>query len=365
MNVLHVSTAMTWRGGEGQIASLLEESLRLNVGAGLYAAAGSAMERYAGEKGIPTFSFRKRSSFDLPAARRLARTVRKGKFDLIHTHDSHAHTLAVLSASLFGNPLPILVSRRVDFPISTGLLGRWKYRHPNVRGYVCVSGAIRQVMLQGVIPSGLLHIVRSGIDLGKFEGRGDGRLRREFGIPDDLPLIGNVSAIAPHKDYPTFVRTAERFLRGGGRGKFLIVGGDSGEEKAVRSLVRELGLEDHIIFTGFRTDVPDILPELDLFLITSRTEGLGTTILDAFAAGVPVAATAGGGIPELVEHEVTGLLADPGDDRVLAGYLERLLRDDELRGRLIRNGRARVREFSKERTAERTVEIYGKVVGDR
>ena len=129
--------------------------------------------------------------------------------------------------------------------------------------------------------------------------------------------------------------------------------------------MRELGLEDHIIFTGFRTDVPDILPELDLFLITSRTEGLGTTILDAFAAGVPVAATAGGGIPELVEHEVTGLLADPGDDRVLAGYLERLLRDDELRGRLIRNGRARVREFSKERTAERTVEIYGKVVGDR
>ena len=126
----------------------------------------------------------------------------------------------------------------------------------------------------------------------------------------------------------------------------------------MRGLVQEKGLQNDLIFTGFRNDVPDILPEVDLFLITSKTEGLGTTILDAFAAGVPVVATKAGGIPEIVRHRETGLLADLGDSQVLATYLHEMLNDAALRGGIIERSKQWVRMFSKEKVAEETLKIY-------
>ncbi|MCB0713501.1 MAG: glycosyltransferase family 4 protein [Ignavibacteriae bacterium] len=358
MRVLHISTPSTWRGGEQQVFWLLSEQRRQGLKVGLMTPTGSVLGEKAKEAEPLLFSFRRRGAFDPVAAWHLRRICRGEQFDIIHAHDSHAHTLAVLSASLFGNPLPVFVSRRVDFPASSGGLGKSKYHHPKVKGFICVSKAIKSVMLKSGIDAAKLHVVRSGIDIKRFEGRGDGRLRREFGIPPDVPIVANLSAIAPHKDYPTFVKAAEYFLATNGRARFLIIGGDGGEEETMRGLVQEKGLQNDLIFTGFRNDVPDILPEVDLFLITSKTEGLGTTILDAFAAGVPVVATKAGGIPEIVRHRETGLLADLGDSQVLATYLHEMLNDAALRGGIIERSKQWVRMFSKEKVAEETLKIY-------
>ncbi|MGE3802685.1 MAG: glycosyltransferase family 4 protein [Candidatus Kapaibacterium sp.] len=359
MKVLHISTPSTWRGGEQQVFWLLSEQRRQGLKVGLLTPTGSLLGEKAKEAKHSLFSFRRRGAFDPVAAWHLRRICRGEQFDIIHAHDSHAHTLAVLSASLFGNSLPIFVSRRVDFPASSRGLGKRKYHHPKVKGFICVSEAIKNVMLKSGVDGAKLHVVRSGVDIDRFVGRGDGRLRREFGIPPDVPIVANFSAIAPHKDYPTFVRAAEHFLATNGRARFLIVGGDGGEEEAIRLLVREKGLQDDIIFTGFRNDVPDILPEVDLFLITSKTEGLGTTILDAFAAGVPVVATKAGGIPELVHHGETGLLADIGENQLLAEQIHQLLGDASLRKKIIQQSKQLVRTFSKKRVADETLRVYG------
>ena len=121
-------------------------------------------------------------------------------------------------------------------------------------------------------------------------------------------------------------------------------------------------MQKHILFLGFRQDIPEILPELDAFLITSETEGLGTTILDAFACRVPVVATAGGGIPEIVKHNQTGMLAAVHDADTLATHILNVLTVDTLRSRLVANATEFLQEFTKEKTAHKTLAVYQEIL---
>jgi glycosyltransferase involved in cell wall biosynthesis len=133
----------------------------------------------------------------------------------------------------------------------------------------------------------------------------------------------------------------------------------------VEARVRALGLAERFSFLGFRADVPELLPELDVFVLTSRQEGLGTSILDAQASGVPVVATAAGGIPEAVLDGETGLLAPPGEAAALADRILRVLDDAALRERLVSAAARRVREeFGTDALAERTLAIYREVAGE-
>ncbi|MFQ5447696.1 MAG: glycosyltransferase family 4 protein, partial [Saprospiraceae bacterium] len=252
--------------------------------------------------------------------------------------------------------------RRVDFPAGGHFLSRWKYNHPAVAKIVCVSAFIKNLMAPALRDPGNLAVVHSGRDLEKFHpGKNAGLLRAEFGISKKEFIIANIAALAPHKDLPTFVKTAEILVNEGFPARFLLIGGEGGEEQNIRRLIREKGLEAHVLLTGFRNDVPKILPEIDGLLFTSKTEGLGTSLLDAFAAGVPVVATAVGGIPEIVEHGVSGMLATPGDAPALARLLKEVMTDAELRQNLVRQAKAKVRLFSKEKMAEKMISVYSSI----
>jgi glycosyltransferase involved in cell wall biosynthesis len=133
-------------------------------------------------------------------------------------------------------------------------------------------------------------------------------------------------------------------------------------EPEIRDLIASKNLEQHFSLTGFRGDVDKLLPGLDIFLFTSKQEGFGTSLLDAFAAGVPVVATKVGGIPEIVQNEVNGLLAEAGDSEALAKQVLKLLQDPQLRQRLKRAALQRVRSFSTEKMAERTREVYQSLI---
>lgn len=361
MKVLHVSTPRTWRGGEQQLAYLIGELAAMGVQNRVFTPEGSAVDRYCTEHVVPHTTFRRRSSLDFAGAAALSRLARETGADLLHAHDSHAHTLVCLAASFFGMRAPAVVSRRVDFPVR-GALSRWKYNHRSVKAVLCVSEEIRRVMLPAVADPSRLIVVHSGIDTEKFPKEAEGRLRREYGIPPERPIVANVAAIAPHKDYPTFVRAAELMTAEGCNAQFLIIGGDGGEERLVRDMIAERGLSERILLTGFRDDIPEVLPEIDLLMFTSKTEGLGTTILDAFAAGTPVVAAAGGGIPEIVLHERTGLLVPVGDPAAMAAAARRVLDDSVLRDRLVRNAREFVADFSRTATAQKTLDVYRDVL---
>lgn len=360
LNILHLSSPKSWRGGERQLAFLVEELREMGTSQAVFCSRGSAMEKWCQQNGVQSFTFRKTFSVNPVTAWKLAKICRRHNFNRLHAHDSHSHTAAVLAASWFGCKVPLIVHRRVDFPIGGNFLSKWKYNHPSVHRIICVSHFVKNLITPALHNPEKVTVVHDGIDLTLFSKNSKPKSQNSLpaGVQGKLVTIGNVAAIAPHKDYFTFVRTAEVLIQGGLKAKFLIIGGDGGEEAAIRDFIAEKKLGEHVQMLGFRTDVLELLSQLDLLLFTSKTEGLGSSLLDAFAAGTPVVATKAGGIPEIVEHEVTGLLAPVGDANTLAKQVIRMLNDDALRERILANAKEKVKSISKRKMAEKTIVNY-------
>ncbi len=362
IRLLHLSTPFSWRGGEQQLAYLVEElEKKEGIEQFVMCPKGSAMEAYCQKKGIVYKAIRKISPFNPIFAYQIKHFCQQKNINLLHLHDAHAHTLAVLSASLFGNKTPMILSRKVDFPIRDNWFSQFKYNHPSIRRIVCVSKAIEKIVGAAIQQSSICTTIYDGIDLTRFESKRGGDtsiLRKEYAISEQELLIGNVAALADHKDYFTFVNTAEILLQKGVKAKFLLIGGDGGQKEAIKQYIQQKKISKHCILTGFRKDIAEVLPELDLFLMTSKTEGLGSSLLDAYICGVPVVATAAGGIPEIAKHGETALLAPVQDASTLANHVCNLLNNKDLQKKITKNAQTFVQQFSKEKMATQMLAIY-------
>lgn len=342
------------------MAYLLEELRAQNIQQFVVCRKNSAMQKFCEEKGFRYAAANKKSSIDLRYSKSCAAYVKRFEPHIVHAHDSHAHSLALYSKIFLRPKLRLIVSRRVDFPVGKGASAKWKYRNAEVRRILCVSNAIREIMKQSV-DSAKLEVVYSGIDLRRFNKAPDGRLRELAELDPEIKLVGNVAALAPHKDYSTFLAAAAAILRTRTDVHFFIIG--KGElESEMKQIVKERGIEDDITFCGFREDIPVILPELDVFLITSETEGLGTSILDAFACRVPVVATAAGGIPELVINKKTGLLRNVKDPSALAEAVCEILKNPQEAKSYVANAFEHLEGFSRSATAAKTLSVYKQIL---
>ncbi|HNI46191.1 MAG TPA: glycosyltransferase, partial [Chitinophagales bacterium] len=279
----------------------------------------------------------------------------------------HAQQFATIAADIFGNFVPIVLSRRVDFPIQNNWYSYYKYNHPQIKRIICVSDAIRQIITPSIRKSEKVCTVHSGIDFDRFDTatpNAASNLRQQYQIPAATLLIGNVAALADHKDYFTFIDTAQILLEAGLNAVFWAIG--EGEQRQVlQQYAQTKGVTDRLIFTGFRADIPQILPQLNLQLVTSKTEGLGTAVADAMYCRIPVVATAAGGIPELIEHGKTGLLAPVQDAPALAKHVQQLLQQKAWQQSMIDNAYRKVVEhFSLQSMAKKTWQVYAEVVPD-
>ncbi|MFI5164697.1 MAG: glycosyltransferase, partial [Bacteroidia bacterium] len=274
MKLLHVSTPLSWRGGEQQLAYLLEGAPQNEMKQMVLCPAGSVMEVFCKKRSIQHVVFSKGFLPDLFLAKKIAVICREQNINLVHLHDSHAHTAAVLSCMLFQNKAPLILSRKVDFPIGGNLFSAYKYNHSSIKKIICVSEKIKEIIAPAIRNQSLLAVVHDGIDLEKFAFQKSNILRKEYRITDDELLVANVAAIAPHKDHFTFVDTAEFLLKKKFKAMFFIIG-DGPERKQIEKYITGKNLQKQVILTGFRNDIPQILPEIDIFLFTSKTEGLG------------------------------------------------------------------------------------------
>jgi glycosyltransferase involved in cell wall biosynthesis len=364
MTIIHLSTPRTWRGGEQQLLYLAGELERARVRQVLFCPEGSVLgERYKALTGRRPVTFHPGTPLNLSALIPLSALVQRVPDPILHTHDSHANTIAWLAARFFGIKAPVVVGRKVDFPVGRSWFSRRKYNYSSVARIVCVSERIREIMEPAVRDRSKLIVVHDGVDPDRFPERtSPGILRREYHLPAEAVLAGNVAAIAPHKDYFTFVDTAEILCSRHSSLRFFIIG-DGPQRTDIENYIRRKNLGERIIMTGFREDLPEILPELDIFLMTSKTEGLGSSILDAYLCRVPVVATAAGGIPEIVTDGETGLLAPVQNAAALADAVERLLDNPGLREKLVEGASLRVKGFTKEVMAGKMMQIYTEVSG--
>ncbi len=363
MKILHLSSEKSWRGGEQQMAYLIEQLKLLGVESHVAARSNSAFEKWCLANNIPFLSIPYNNVFDISSALKLKSYCSKNSFDFIHMHSSRSHGLALLANAL-GNSVPLILSRRVDFPIKANFFSKRKYNHALIKNIICVSNKIKDIVSESISNPEKCVTVYDGVDLNRFHGKGmRGKIRKELGISDEFKLIGNIAAIAPHKDYFTFLDTV-KILSSKIKAKYLIAG-EGPLRKEIENRIVELELQNDVFVLGFRKDVENVFADLDLLLYTSKEEGLGSTLLDAMAYGLPIVAAEGGGIPEIVKSEFNGLTAPVQDSQKLSEHVVRMLSDNALREKLVLNAKEFVKDFSKEAMAKQTLAIYKQVLAHK
>lgn len=357
---LHIDTARTWRGGQNQVLVTVLGLRALGHRTVLVAHSAGELRQRAKE-GLDLIPLAPRTEMDLGAAWRLSRVIKQLRPDIVHAHDPHGVAMAALALSMstqLAKP-PLIASRRVDFRLRGSTLSRWKYRQ--VDCFICASAAIRTLLVSDGVPEARAVTVHEGIDLDRVAAAPPANLHEELWLPHDAPIVGNVAALAPHKGQRHLVEAAALVVRQLPDARFVIVGEGELRESLERH-IKEHHLEKHVLLAGFRPDVLSIHKAFDVFVMSSVTEGLGTSLLDAMAAGKPIVATSTGGIPEVVVDDETGILVPPRDHQAMADAIVRLLNDAPLRQRMGQAGLKRVRQkFSAERMVKNTLRVYQRV----
>src|SRR5512136_1892018 len=351
---VQIDTAQTWRGGQNQVFLTTLGLRALGHRVVLVAHPDGELRRRA-EEGGEVLPLAPAGELDFGTGWRLSRVLRDLAPDVVHAHDPHAVAVASVALSIGTRvPPPVLVaSRRVDFHIRGNSFSRWKYRQ--VDGFIAASEAIRSMLVEDGIPRERTCTVHEGIDVERVASVPPANVRAEFWMPTHAPVVGNIGALVPHKGQRYLIDAAPLVMRECPDVRFVIVG--EGELRpALEHQIRDLHLERHVILTGFRTDVLSLLKGFDLFVMSSVTEGLGTSLLDAMAAARPIVATTAGGIPEAVVDGETGLLVPTRDAHGLAEAMITLLGNPAECERMGRAGLARARErFSAARMVAETL----------
>jgi glycosyltransferase involved in cell wall biosynthesis len=363
---LHIDTARTWRGGQNQVLLTVNGLRELGHRAALVAHPDGELRRRAAE-GLELIPLAPRTEMDLSAAWRLSRVVKQLRPDVIHAHDAHGIAMASLALS-FGassskgpSAPPLVAARRLDFHLRGNSFSRWKHRQ--VDCFIAASEAIRQMLLADGVPADHTVTVHDGIDVDHVVAAPPVNVHEAFWLPHQAPVVGNVAALVPHKGQRHLVEAAHLVVREVPDARFVILGEGELRESLERQ-VRDYHLEKHVLLPGFRTDVLGCIKGFDLFVLSSVTEGLGTSLLDAMACSRAIAATRAGGIPEVVIDGENGLLVPPRDHAAMASAIVRLLNDPALRQRMGEAGLSRVRSrFTVERMVAATADVYARVAG--
>jgi glycosyltransferase involved in cell wall biosynthesis len=318
--------------------------------------------------GVRVVPLRWRAGLDPSAVYGLAREISGGGWDVIHAHSSHALQASLLALALAGGRSALVASRRLDFPLRSPAV----WRRADV--VLAVSGPVRDVLLAAGLEPARVRVVHDGVELdhggtqpeprgdGPARPAGDGRLREAAGAAADEPLVGTAGALVGHKDHATFLRAAALVASRRPAVRFVIAG-EGPLRPDLERLAAELGLGPRLSLPGHVPDVARSLGDLDLFVLASSGEGLGSASLEAMAAGVPVVLSTAGGLAEVAGDVLPSV--PPGDPEALGASILALLEDPASRERAASAGGERVRGFSSAAMAARTLDAYRAVVGRR
>jgi len=302
----------------------------------------------------------KRPGLDWRMVGAIRRAARSLGTELIHAHNEGPALYAGLAGRLAG--LPVVTTRH---GLSFHHQNLWLRRAAGLLTHctVCVSRQVQELALKrDRLPASRLVTIHNGVDLSAFQPQKNPALRRQvrksLGLDPQRPLVISVGRLAPEKDYPTLLAALERLP-----GAQLLLVGEGRSLPELKALAARPGLAGRVCLAGVRHDVPRLLAASDCFALSSLSEGVSKSLLEAMACGLPVAATAVGGTPEVVLAERTGLLVPPRDPQALAVALGRLLADEDYAAELGRAGRRRVQEhFSLEAMLSAYARLYRRLL---
>ena len=307
---------------------------------------------------IPVYQLPMKSIADISAAKKLAKIVKDGEYDVIHAQYPRENYIAILS-KLFGCKAKIVFTSHLisEQPPVWRLLNRIFTPHDHAVLTVCTYG--KEVLERGGVAKDKIRIVFNGVDAPAAPQR-DRSVLKEFGIGDEEKVITILTRFSEEKGVPFLLRSIAKLKAQTTVPFRLLLVGTGPDFDRDKALIPELGIGDKVVLTGFRTDTARLLAASDIYLNSSSSEAMSFAILEAMAAGLPLVLTHVGGNPELVNTgEICGLLAPYGDEDAYAGAIAKLLEDDTLRARYAAAARAKAEgEFDLYTLLDKLFEIY-------
>jgi L-malate glycosyltransferase len=355
---LIIDLGRDFRGGQDQALLLLRGLAARGHAPELIALQDSLLAERAKAAGIPTHPVSPRWR-RLHAARVIRRLVRGRRVDIVHASEPHGLTSAWLARA--HRSIPVVVSRRVELPLSSDPLSLARYRAAS--RVLPVSNFVKESVLSSGLPAELLETIVVGVEVPpKISSTDREAARKRFSIPPESVCLGNVAAFVPEKGHILLLRALAE-LRARFPHVVLLLAGEGPEKTNLQALARQLGLEDIVKFPGFVRDVESVYAATDVFVFPSHQEPLACAMLSAMAYGLPLVAFARGGNPEAVEDARNGLLVGELDASALAAAIERLLSNPGEARRLGEAARETViAHFSADRMVEETLRLYETLV---
>jgi glycosyltransferase involved in cell wall biosynthesis len=315
-------------------------------------------ERRMQGAGVRYFGLGRRTSTDIYRWLGLRRLLRRERVDVIHAHMFGSNAWGTVIGRLAR--VPVIVAHEHTWSFEGRPLRRLVDREVIGRGstaFIAVSRDDQRKMIEieGVNPKKILH-VPNGIAAPPPPSGADVRL--ELGIPAGARVIGTVSVLRPQKALDVFVRASARLLRERSD-LYVLLAGDGPLRGELTELVRSLGVQDRLLMLGYRSDASDVVAALEVAISSSAYEGSPLAVMEYMESARPIVATRVGGVPDLIEDGVNGLLVDPGDEAALAAAIGRMLADPEAARRMGEAARERRRrEFTVDLMVRRFEALY-------
>lgn len=305
---------------------------------------------------------------DFITARFVAKKLLKIKPSLLHIHGNKAAMIGWLATHL--RPVKRTVITVHNFPSNLNSTSKMypivkqanRVVFNSAKRIIAVSSEIRRCLEKDIgVDERKVTVIPNGIDIIKwaFYRHIDRHLvKEELGLADSTVLIGAVGRLVPFKGFNILLKSLRRIIDNYPNA-YLIILGDGPLRDTLEEQAKELGIAQYIKFLGFVDEPGRYMSALDVFVLPSINEPFGIVLLEAMAMGIPVVSTRSGGVLDIIEDGVTGLLAEPGDDKSLAESIERLLGDEDLRGQLAKNCQLAVQHrFTIKSMADKTFKVY-------
>lgn len=359
--LLHTESSKGWGGQEIRI--LLESVGLKNKGVKVIALCqpDSVLARKISKEGIEVRVCRMEKNYDVFAVRSILNLLKTEKIDIINTHSGKDSFLAGIAGRLSSIKPVIVRTRHLALPITSKLT--YSLLPHKI---VTTSEYVRQYLISQNIPQEKIIAAPTGVDMRIFDvDAAKNVLKKELNIGNDANVIGTIAILRFKKGHHVLLDAVSEVLKVFPKTVFVFAG-DGPQEENIKKKMQELNLTNNVFLLGLRHDIPDILKSLDIFVLPTLQESLPQSVMQAMAMGRPVIATTVGGLPEVVEDGISGILVEPENPHALSEAVISLLKDKERMKKMGDAGRKIAQEkYSVDAMVERMYNFYESLIRER
>ncbi|GGD11107.1 glycosyltransferase family 4 protein [Hyunsoonleella pacifica] len=362
MHILHVSAVTNWGGGEYHIENLCNELLITNtdITNTVLCVKDSPFHERLSKTNIKHSTAALGIKIDLRYIFKIGKICRKSNIDLIHIHDPSALQLTIIADKIYNLP-PFIFSKKTSFPIKNRKKTLYKYNYYKIKKILCVSKETQYVAEKAITDKSKLTTIYHGTNLKTKSIKTPFLIRDKYRIPPNKTIIGHIGNHIKAKHLETYINIAHHIINIEKLDEYIFVqiGTFSERTDALLQQVQKLNLKEHIIFLDYIPQASNFIPQFDISLMTSQSEGMPQFIYESMYHKTPIVSTNVGGIPELLTHEVNGFLANMHDHETLAKHVIKLKNSKKLQKQFTSDSYKKLLEqFTTENMAKQTVNIY-------